>query len=230
MQALKKRSNVNRLQTAMTWIKDGKVDSRDFYECIPHVSIMKIISELDKQSHFGSIEGLLTKQGSSGSRMARQTSDESEAKGVRKESNISASSLDKVKNTGSREEAKKQLKTLNDSLFKVQIATCALIASFTKKIKQMIYHYLLDFSQGPIHLDPEGNRMSQKTYIVDVFNDLIRRITRKAVYCCDSDMDIGKAQFCFYMIKFSKNREIKQKIEFIEKNLSMLLNFEDDDS
>lgn len=69
--------------------------------------------------------------------------------------------------------------------------------------------------------------MTNKEYIVSVFNDLIKRIRRKAVYCCDSDMDIGKAQFCFYMIKFSKNKEVRRKVEFMEKLLSQLLSFED---
>lgn len=68
VEQLKHFSGLNRLQTAQTWIQGGKVDSRDFYECIPHVSIMKIISELDKESSFGSIEGLLIKSASSKSK------------------------------------------------------------------------------------------------------------------------------------------------------------------
>jgi predicted nucleic acid-binding protein len=82
---------------------------------------------------------------------------------------------------------------------------------------------------GPVHRDENGNTTSVKDFVVFMFNDLIIRIKRKAVYCCDSDMDIGKTQFCFYMLKFSKNKEVNQKIEFIEKNLSMLLSFEEQD-
>lgn len=46
------------------------------------------------------------------------------------------------------------------------------------------------------------------------------------MYICDSDLDIGKAQFCYYFIKFSKNTQIKRSLAFIETKLSMLLNFE----
>ena len=74
-------------------------------------------------------------------------------------------------------------------LKKVEIESIAIIASFTKKIKQMIFFYLTDFMVGPTHI----NGQSQKEYIVEVFMDLIQRIKRKAVYVCDSDMDIGKA-------------------------------------
>ena len=98
----------------------------------------------------------------------------------------------------------------------MELAGVALIASFAKKIKQMLLFYLTDFNLGPEHADGQ----SQKDYIVGVFNDLIQRIKRKAVYICDSDMDIGKAQFCFYFIKFNKNREVRNFIEFMESNLS----------
>lgn len=105
---------------------------------------------------------------------------------------------------------------------KVEIATVALIASMTKKIKQMIFMYLTD-----ILLEPETiDNMPLKDYIVFIFNDLIARIKRKAVYICDSDMDIGKAQFCLYFTKFSKNKKIKGRVDFIESKLSELLNFE----
>lgn len=109
-----------------------------------------------------------------------------------------------------------------DCLKKVELESVALIASMTKKIKQMIFFYLTDFMLGPEH--EEG--ITQKEYILGVFNDLIARIKRKAVYICDSDMDIGKAQFCFYFIKFSKNREVRNCVEFMEDALGKLLNFE----
>lgn len=197
VQTLQKRNMKNRLQKATTWIQDGKVDSRDFYDCIPHVSVQKIISDLDKESSVGSIEELIRKQ----------STDENDGKKTK-------------------ESAKVQLQKLLACLKKVEMETVAIIAAFTKKIKQMIFFYLTDFMSGPVHLDESGQPMSEKEYIVAVFNDLIQRIKRKAVYVCDSDMDIGKAQLCFYFIKFYKNKEVKRTVEFMEQKLSQLLNFE----
>ena len=134
VEQLKHFNGLNRLQTAQTWIQGGKVDSRDFYECIPHVSIMKIISELDKESSFGSIEGLLRKKASS----------------------KVAENQDSKSSKNSKEEALSQLEKLINCLLKVEIAVCALIASFTKKIKQTLFFYLTDFNQGPVQLDAKG--------------------------------------------------------------------------
>jgi hypothetical protein len=123
---LQKQNKQNRLENAQTWIQGGQVDSRDFYECIPHVSVQKIISELDKQSSFGSIEDLLRKQ------------------------STKESSGDEKK----KESPKEQLAKLSSCLKRVELESIALIASFTKKIKQMIFFYLADLTQGPEH---EGN-------------------------------------------------------------------------
>ena len=53
----------------------------------------------------------------------------------------------------------------------------------------MIFVYLTDFMFEPETRD----NMSPKDYIIFIVNDLIARIKRKAIYICDSDMDIGKA-------------------------------------
>ena len=55
---------------------------------------------------------------------------------------------------------------------------------------------------------------------------MITNIKRKAAYIIDADTEIGKAQFCYYFIKFYKNREVTKTINFIETKLSQLLNFE----
>lgn len=39
---------------------------------------------------------------------------------------------------------------------KVEIESVALIASQTKKIKQMVFFYLTDFMLGPNHLDEQN--------------------------------------------------------------------------
>ena len=122
-------------------MKGGQVDSRDFYDCISHVSILKIISMLDKESSFGSIEDLLRKQSLDES-IHRQESSNSE--GFVKESSGTGGT------TNPRELAREQLKKLNSTLKKVQIASVALIASMTKKIKQMTFFYLTDFMEGPL--------------------------------------------------------------------------------
>ena len=98
----------------------------------------------------------------------------------------------------------------------VEIETVALISSSTKKLKQMIFFYLTDFNLGVSH----PNNESQKDFIVKVFNDIIERMQRKIIYTIDSHAQIGKAGFCCYYIKFSKNPDIKQSINFIENNLS----------
>ena len=54
----------------------------------------------------------------------------------------------------------------------VEMETVALIASSTKKLKQMIFCYLTDFTLGPDH----PNNESQKDFIVKIFNDIIERM------------------------------------------------------
>lgn len=55
----RKRHDMNKLARTDTWMEGTQVDSRDYYENIPHVSLQVIISELDKVSSFGSIEELI---------------------------------------------------------------------------------------------------------------------------------------------------------------------------
>jgi hypothetical protein len=108
------------------------------------------------------------------------------------------------------------------NLHNVKIESVALIASQTKKIKQMTFFYLTDFNQGPTNGndDPAKEYQSQKEYITGVFDDLIKNIKRKAAYLIDADLEIGKAQFCYYFIKFYKNKEVTKTINFIETKLS----------
>ena len=114
------------------------------------------------------------------------------------------------------------------ALHNVTIESVALIASQTKKIKQMTFFYLTDFNLGPNHdnRNPLKEYQSQRDYITKVFKDLISNIRRKAAYVVDSDLDLGKAQFSYYFIKFYKNKEVKKTIDFMEAKLSQLLDFE----
>ena len=59
---IKERKNRNKLENFDSWMQGGQIDSRDFYDNIPHVSVQKIISELDQTSHFHSIEKMISRE------------------------------------------------------------------------------------------------------------------------------------------------------------------------
>jgi hypothetical protein len=59
---LQERKTRNKLQNFDSWMQGGQIDSRDFYENIPHVSVQKIISELDQISQFNSIEQMISRE------------------------------------------------------------------------------------------------------------------------------------------------------------------------
>lgn len=59
---LQERKTRNKLQNFDSWMQGGQIDSRDFYDNIPHVSVQKIISELDQISQFNSIEKMISRE------------------------------------------------------------------------------------------------------------------------------------------------------------------------
>jgi hypothetical protein len=49
---------------------------------------------------------------------------------------------------------------------------------------------------------------------------------RLAAIACDSDEEVGKAEFSLYMMKFANNPEVKSILKFLEKMVSQAIEFD----
>lgn len=47
-----------------------------------------------------------------------------------------------------------------------------------------------------------------------------------AALACDSDEEVGKAEFSLYMMKFANNPEVKSILKFLEKMVSQAIEFD----
>lgn len=108
----RKQSDRNKLARTASWMEGNQIDSRDYYDNIPHVSLQVIISELDQTSSFGSIEELI-RHGSQRGKRTQSFDEKDEA----------------PRKTISREETRRQLTSLQACLKKLEIESVALIAS-----------------------------------------------------------------------------------------------------
>jgi len=52
------------------------------------------------------------------------------------------------------------------------------------------------------------------------------KIVQLAGLACDSDTEVGKAEFSLYMMKFANNKEVKKILHFLERMVSQTIEFD----
>ena len=64
-----------------------------------------------------------------------------------------------------------------------------------------------------------------KEKIPEVYYELKEELSQIAIIVCESDAELSEPEFALYMMKFSHNPLIKRHLEYIEKRISQLLEF-----
>ena len=51
-------------------------------------------------------------------------------------------------------------------------------------------------------------------------------LQKEAALACDSDHQVGKAEYSLYLMKFANNKEIKAKLKFLERIIAQSIEFD----
>ena len=110
--------------------------------------------------------------------------------------------------TNRRDQAVKQHGKLMRVLNRLSIMACAEVQEMEFKLKTQILTNVLRLDK----VSSEGINS-----IVDQFE---KQVLNLAALACDSDPEVGKAEFSLYIMKFANNAEVKTSLKFLERMVS----------